>query len=178
MRKVFYILTFIYFQTYGQTPSKFVDFWTEKVPYKLADSSLKYTNKNIALYFDKKAIGQLIDMITIQLNNKQTISDLNTIKAYLDKRAQVSLNSKEKVKRLKTYDKINHTDSLTLTYFYLDALGCELLVLNNCKITVDNKVQKSYKIHTFGTTENSAATYHLADKTIFWKSSDAIKARE
>ena len=152
--------------------------WTDKVPYKLADSSLFYTDKKFTLYLSKTTISQMIDVIIIQLNNKQTIADLGLVKAYLDKRTMVKLSSKDRAKRLKPYDKIGHTDSLTLTYFYLDALASDLLVLSNCKIVVDNKVQKSYKIHTFGTSENSVATFHLDDNTIFWKSSDAIKARE
>lgn len=178
MKKIIYIFIFLSIKICGQTPQKSIDMWTDKVPYKLADSSLVFTDKKITLYLSKTTICQMIDILIIQLNNKQTIADLGLVKAYLDKRMLVNLNSKEKAKRLKPYDKILHSDSLTLTYFYLDALASDLLALNNCKIVVNNKVQKSYKIHTFGTIENSVATYHLDNNTIFWKSSDAIKARE
>ena len=178
MKKIIYIFIFLSVKIFGQTPQNSIDMWADKVPNKLADSSLVFTDKKFTLYLSKTTICQMIDLLIIQLNNKQTIADLGLVKSYLDKRMQVNLNSKEKAKRLKPYDKILHSDSLTLTYFYLDALASDLLTLNNCKIVVNNKVQKSYKIHTFGTTENSVATYHLDNKTFFWKSSDAIKVRE
>ncbi|HOZ86243.1 MAG TPA: hypothetical protein PL029_00735 [Bacteroidia bacterium] len=178
MRKILCVYLFIWFNAAAQTHSTPVDQWTNKTTHKLADSSLAFTNKNIVLHFDKTALCQLIDLITIQLNNQQTITELKIVKTYLEKRTQLYLSAGEREKRLKPDHAIHQGDSLTLTYFYFDALACELLVLNNCKITLDNKIQKSYKIHTFGTTENAVATYHLDNGTIFWKSSDAIKARE
>lgn len=65
MRKFSYILVLKSSQAFGQSPSKTIDIWTEKVPFKLVDFSLSYTDKNITLYFDKAEIVQLIDVITI-----------------------------------------------------------------------------------------------------------------